>query len=167
MGDGAIAMNTINRSDLEKASADGLLQQGQVEPLLAFLKAQQLNTPQFDFTQVLYYFGGLVAIGAMPLFMNLGWERFGGWGIASICLLYAGIGLLLTNRFRDAGLFIPAGICAAFVVSLAPLAVYGLMNGMGIWPTDAEYQDYYRRIGMLWIYVELGTLLVAALMLYR
>src|SRR5690606_29794226 len=32
---------------------------------------------RFNFVHVLYYFGGLLAIGAMTLFMNLGWELFG------------------------------------------------------------------------------------------
>jgi hypothetical protein len=45
-----------------------------------------------NFTTILYYPGGLVAIGATTLFMNLGWEEFGGWGILCIALVYAGIG---------------------------------------------------------------------------
>jgi hypothetical protein len=42
--------------------------------------------------------GGLIAIGAMTLFMNLGWESFGGWGIFFISLAYAGIGFKLVGR---------------------------------------------------------------------
>jgi hypothetical protein len=37
----------------------------------------------------------------MTIFMNLGWESFGGWGIFFISLLYAGVGLKLASVFRS------------------------------------------------------------------
>ena len=37
--------------------------------------------PGFAFVNVLYYFGGLMAIGAMSLFMTLGFEAMGTWGL--------------------------------------------------------------------------------------
>ena len=33
-----------------------------------------VRAPRFSFTNTLYYFGGMVAIGAMTLFMTLGWR---------------------------------------------------------------------------------------------
>ena len=101
--------------------------------------------------------GGLIAIGAMTLFMNLGWESFGGWGIFFISLGYAGIGFKLANTFQSKGLAVPAGICATFVVALTPLALYGLQQAMGWWPDDTEYREWH------WIYLELGTLAVGAI----
>lgn len=56
------------------------------------------DTPSFRFTHILYYLGGMIAIGAMSLFMTLGWERFGGWGLFFIALAYAGAGLALTGH---------------------------------------------------------------------
>jgi hypothetical protein len=50
----------------------------------------------------------MIAIGAMTLFMNLGWESFGGIGIIFISLLYGSVGLKLTNVFKSKGLAIPA-----------------------------------------------------------
>jgi hypothetical protein len=102
--------------------------------------------------------GGLVAIGAMTLFMNLGWENFGGWGIFFISLAYAGVGFKLTENFQQKGHAIPAGICATFVVALTPLAIYGIQQAMGWWPDDSTYRDYHRYIKWHWIYLELGTL---------
>ncbi len=44
---------------------------------------------------VLYYLGGLVAIAAMTVLMNIGWTQFGGWGLVALACSYAVIGLYL------------------------------------------------------------------------
>ncbi|MDJ0719991.1 MAG: hypothetical protein QNJ04_00070 [Desulfobacterales bacterium] len=108
-----------------------------------------------------------MAIVAMTLFMNLGWERFGGWGIFAIALAYAGAGLRLTHFFQARGHAIPAGICAAFVVALTPLAIYGLLQAMGWWPDESVYREYHRYIRWHWIFLELGTLAAGAVVAYR
>ncbi len=158
---------TVSRQSLERAAQEGLLDASQVAPLHEFLSHQAGDTPRLDFTHALYYLGGLIAIGALTLFMNLGWEAFGGWGILGISLLYALAGIALTNKFRDTGRRIPAGICGAFVIALTPLAIYGFQQGMGWWPEPDVYRDYHRVIKFLWIYLELGTLCVGAIMLWR
>ncbi len=160
----------VSASGLKDAVRKGLLREEQLGPLLEHLREWDTRhgpRPKFDFTHLLYYLGGMVAIGAMSLFMNLGWEAFGGWGIVALCAAYALAGLLLTNRFRETGYLIPAGICAAFVLTLTPLAVYGFQHGMGWWPDDSTYSEFHRHIKLLWIYMELATLLVAAVLLFR
>lgn len=159
----------LNRKQLDEAVKANILESTQAEALLAFLKQQNSNTPSFDFTHVLYYFGGLIAIGAMTLFMNLGWESFGGWGIVLIGLVYSLIGLALTHHFKRYGYAVPAGICATFVTCLTPLIVYGLQHAMGWWPDDSQYQDYHRYIKWHWLYMELATLVVAIILarIYR
>lgn len=106
---------------------------------------------------MLYYLGGLIAIGAMTLFMNLGWESFGGIGIICISLIYAAIGLKMTITFDSRGYVVPAGICATFVIALTPLLIYGLQQALGFWPDDSTYQDYHRYVQWHWLYMELGT----------
>ena len=157
----------ISKVDLMNAAEKGLLGNEQVGPLYEFLGSIDNKNPKFDFTHVLYYLGGLIAIGALTLFMNLGWEEFGGWGIFFISLLYAGIGFKFTNYFRDKQLHIPAGICAAFIVALTPLAIYGFQQGMGWWPEDTPYREYHRYIKFLWIYMELGALAVGAIIVWK
>jgi len=154
------------RKQLEQAVEQKLINPDQLEPLLAFLQ-KEATTPRFDFTHLLYYFGGMLAIGALSLFMNLGWEQFGGWGIFFICLLYAGIALLLTGTFARRGHEIPAGIMSAFVIALTPLAIYGVQQGLGYWPEDYPYNEFHRLIKFLWIYMELGTLIIGALVLWK
>lgn len=55
-------------------------------------------------------------------------------------------------------------------VVLAPLAVWGLQQGLGLWPTGGAaraYRDYHSLIDWRWITLELATLAVAVAMLYR
>jgi hypothetical protein len=158
----------VDREALREAVGDGVLDEVQAERLWAFLRERNEHAPGFRFTHILYYLGGLIAIGAMSLFMTLGWERFGGWGILLIALGYgiAGIGLteFLLHRKR---LPIPAGIVAAFVVALVPLAVYGLQAAMGWWADDRAYRQYHTLVDSRWLSMEIATLLAGSAMLWR
>ena len=157
----------ITKDNLDNAVNNKILTPEQAEKLIAFLKAQPNIGPVFDFTHILYYLGGLIAIGAMTLFMNLGWEAFGGWGIFFISLAYAGVGLKLTNHFQSKSYPIPAGICATFVVALTPLAIYGLQQAFGFWPDESTYNEYHKYIKWHWIYLELGTLAVGTVVVWK
>ena len=158
----------LNGEDLRAAVEQGLLSQAQADGLWAWLGERQADRPRFGFTHILYYLGGLLAIGAMSLFMTLGWERFGGWGIFAIALGYAVVGLWLTHYFLyTRALRIPAGITAAFVVVLTPLAIYGLQVAMGWWSGEHAFREYHTRVDWSWLFLELGTLASAAILLWR
>ena len=62
------------KKNLDDAAAEQIISTEQAEALYEFLTNHCQDVPRFTFTHVLYYFGGLIAIGAMTLFMNLGWE---------------------------------------------------------------------------------------------
>lgn len=157
----------ISKQMLSNAADEGILSNDQADALYRYLSSRPDTGPSFSFTNILYYFGGLVAIGAMTLFMTLGWEEFGGWGILSISIAYAVIGILLTERFQRTGHSIPAGICATFVVAITPLAIYGLQQGMGWWPDDTAYREYHRYIKWHWIFLEFGTLVAGVIMAWK
>ena len=157
----------VTKKQLDAAARENIISFQQAEVLYQFLATQPSANPKFTFTHVLYYLGGFIAIGAMTLFMNLGWESFGGAGILSISMLYAAVGLILTNRFSARGLIIPAGICATFVVCLTPLAIYGLQQWLGVWPDSNTYREYHRAVTWHWLYMELGTLAVGVIIAWR
>ncbi|MFQ5757106.1 MAG: DUF2157 domain-containing protein [Acidiferrobacterales bacterium] len=157
----------ITKKHLSVAAEKHILTKEQADALLHFLKSQPGVGPSFDLTHVLYYLGGLIAIGAMTLFMTLGWESFGGWGIFFISLAYAGAGLKLTDVFRKKGYGIASGICATFVVALTPLAIYGLQQALGWWPGDTVYREYHMYIKWNWLFMELGTLAVGVIIAWR
>ncbi|MBI1285555.1 MAG: hypothetical protein GC183_14680 [Thiobacillus sp.] len=64
----------MNRGLLEEASENGLLDEQQAVQRWTFLSERGEDTPSFRFTHVLYYLGGLFAIGAVSPLMTLGWE---------------------------------------------------------------------------------------------
>ena len=157
----------ITRKNLDGAVSERIITAEQAAKLHDYLEGLPSTGPTFNFTNVLYYLGGLIAIGAMTLFMNLGWESFGGWGIFFISLAYAGLGLKLTGKFQENDYAIPAGICATFVVALTPLAIYGLQQALGLWPDESAYREYHKYIKWHWIYMELGTLAVGLFVAWR
>ncbi|MET1256456.1 DUF2157 domain-containing protein [Aliikangiella maris] len=157
----------VSKKQLLEAADNNIISHQQALSLYQYLVVQSKDVPGFTFTHVLYYLGGLIAIGAMTLFMNLGWESFGGAGIILISGCYAVIGLSVTNLFAKKNLIIPAGICATFVVCLTPLAIYGFQQWLGFWPDDSTYRDYHRYIKLNWLYMEFGTLAVGVIIAWK
>jgi len=164
----------ITRSMIEEATAAGVLDEQRARALWDFLVQREQETPSFKPAHILYYLGGLIAIGAMTLFMTLGWERLGGGGLVLISLVYCAAAVVLTEFFlARAHLAIPAGITAALAVVMVPLAVYGAQHWFGYWPSDGPkawaYRDYHTHIDWRWLMMELATLAagVAALWRYR
>lgn len=158
----------LTRDHLDRAAERGVITPEQVAPLWAFLAESTADVPSFRFGHILYYVGGLIAIGAMTLFLNLGWERFGGFGLFAIALAYAAAALALVEFFlRRKQLRIPAGIMGAFVVALTPLAIYGLQLALGYWPNGEAYRDFHIWIDWRWLLMELATLAVGAILLWR
>lgn len=160
----------VSRRDLEAAAEAGLVEPARTEALWAFLEGRdgQGHRPQFRAAHILYYLGGLIAIGAMTLFMTLGWQRFGGAGIAAISCVYA-VGALGAADWllRRQGQPIPAGLLAALAVALVPLAVYGVQVAAGWWPDGLAAREYYRRVDGRWLMMELATLAAGAAVLWR
>jgi len=165
----------LGQRDLERAAAAGLLRAEQTTPLWHFLCAQAHaavdDRPRFSFTHVLYYLGGMLAIGAMSLFMTLGWSRFGGWGVFLIALLYIGAAWTLALRFESQKLPIPMGIMATLIVVLVPLATWAVQQALGFWPgvdgVKGSYRAYHYLIDGRWLTLELATLATGAALLYR
>ncbi len=162
----------ITRAQLDEAAGRGLIQAEQGAALWQFLTERAQETPTFKAAHILYYLGGMVAIGAMTLFMTLGWQRFGSTGLLVIALGYAGIMLVLTEFLLGRRqLAVPAGITATLAVVMTPLAVYGAQHAWGYWPADATtdwaYRDFHTRIDWRWLVMELATLAAGAVALWR
>lgn len=126
------------------------------------------DEPRFSFVHVLYYLGGMIAIGAMSLFMTLGWNALGGWGGFFTALCYGGLALALTHWFfQRKQLAIPAGIMATLAVVMVPLAIFGAQMALGYWDDAKSYRDFHVFIDWRWIMMELGTLGAGAVLLWR
>ncbi|MBY5920780.1 DUF2157 domain-containing protein [Ferrimonas balearica] len=153
-------------SQLKAGVSAGIISQQQAEALQALWQPEPGRGPaRFDLTHLLYYLGALLAIGAMTVFMELGWERFGGFGVMGLALFYGLLGLVLQLALERRQLWLPAGLALVFVVCLTPLVLYGFQQGMGWWPEQQPYPGLYRRVEAHWVSLELATLLAAMLAL--
>ena len=117
-------MIRIARADLDGAVRAGIVSAEQADRLAAYLGGATAGheQPRFSFVHVLYYLGGMIAIGAMSLFMTLGWNALGGWGGCVTAILYGVLALLLSHWFLEQKqLYIPAGIMATLAVVMVPL----------------------------------------------
>jgi hypothetical protein len=86
----------VSRSEFDRA-ASGVVSPGQAEALWGALLEGANGRPRFDLPNVAYYFGALEVVSAMGWFISDAWERFGGWGIFSIALDYAGVFVVASN----------------------------------------------------------------------
>ena len=165
-------MAVIRRSDLDGAIAEGILTATQADDLAAHFARAALHAPpdapRFTFVHVLYYLGGMIAIGAMSLFMTLGWNSLGGWGGFVCAAFYGMLALALAHWFLERKqLEIPAGIMATLTVVMVPLAIFAAQMALGFWGDDKPYRDFHVYIDWRWIIMELGTLAIGAVLLWR
>jgi hypothetical protein len=163
-------MTGITRTELGGAVRAGIVSAEQADKLAAYLGAAVATAeqPRFTFVHVLYYLGGMIAIGAMTLFMTLGWNALGGWGGCLTAILYGVLALLLAHWFLEQKkLYIPAGIMATLAVVMVPLAIFGAQMALGYWPENKPYRDFHVFIDWRWVLMELGTLAIGAILLWR
>jgi len=163
-------MTSISRAQLDGAVRAGIVSAEQAEKLAAFFGAAAVDQEEarFTFVHVLYYLGGLVAIGAMSLFMTLGWNALGGWGGCITAILYGVLALLLSHWFLESKkLYIPAGIMATLAVVMVPLAIFAAQMALGYWGENKPYRDFHVFIDWRWVLMELGTLAIGAILLWR
>lgn len=166
---------TVKREDLQAAADAGVLNPQEIEGLLAFLSQRHAQAPRqhgarFSGTHVLYYLGGMLAIGAASLFTNLAVEALGMSALLVLSVLYALAATGIAAQLEKHGFGIPAGIFATLAIVLVPLAVYALQHVLGFWADGAHaghYRDYHRYIDWRWILMELATLVAGALLLWR
>lgn len=166
----------LTREDLTRAAAAGILEGAQADALWTFLGGRALTLPEqarFSFGHTLYYFGGLLAIGAMSLFMTLSWDALGPWGICALALLYGVACWAMAEMLRRRGFIIPAGLLAALAVFLVPLATWSAQHAMGLWTdvpgavSGARFSQYHQWVDGRWLTLEVATLIAAALALWR
>ncbi|HTO47884.1 MAG TPA: DUF2157 domain-containing protein [Burkholderiales bacterium] len=157
----------MRRTELQAAVGAGILSAAQADRLAEFFATAAATTPRFSFVHVLYYLGGMIAIGAMTLFMTLGWSSLGGSGGLFIAVCYCVLFLALTHWLLERKLEIPAGIVATLAVVMVPLAIFFAQMALGYWGEDKPYRHYHQYIDGRWIMMELGTLAAGAVLLWR
>jgi hypothetical protein len=127
--------------------------------------------PGLNFVTIAYYFGGFLILLAYTVFLGLQWESLAAVGQAAILAVTIGglwgVGGLLRRRgFPEGG-----GLLVFAGTGIVPLLVYTIQQWTGLWPEEASradaYEDFYRRIAPAWIAMEVVSIAVACLVLWR
>ncbi len=159
----------ISRDDLQRAASEAALPAEQIELLWQALLRRPVQRPRPDLPHVAYYFGALLVIGAMTVFMGLAWATFGDASVLLIALGYALAFVLLGRRlWRQPDLRVPGGLLITAAVCTTPLAIYSLCRLIGLWPhgDPGAYRDYYVWVHGSWLALEIGTILAGLIALW-
>jgi hypothetical protein len=162
--------------DLRGAANAGVIGAADLERLLAFLSklpsaaSSEASPPaRFDAAHLLWYAGALIVIGAMGLFSTLAFSQMGGQALTACAVIYA-IGFTAAGHYlwHRKNLRVPGGLLIAVAVSMAPLAVYGIQDQLGLWGKFGKpgtVHDFYVWIKGSWIFMEIATIAAGALAL--
>lgn len=161
---------SLSQERLQSAAASGIIDEAQANALWHFLAAPDSahEAASFKMAHLLYYFGGLIAIGAISVFITSTWSSFGAW---PMLLLGVGVGLLayaLTRRFVEVDRQpVAAGTMAALLIAAIPLVTFAVQHLGGHWEGDRDYRDYHQWIDWRWLMLEFATLAGGAIVLWR
>ncbi len=160
---------TLTKDDLHALHSAGIIDAAKLLEIAAFLGSRdtRAQTPRFDLTHVLWYVGALIIIGAMGLFTNDAFNRMGGWALTGCGLAYAVVaGLAGHYLWTKKQLRIPGGLLIAVAVSMVPMIIFGMQDALDLWRyaqgDPGQYKNFYPYIHGSWIYMEIATVVVAA-----
>lgn len=154
--------------DLARAVQAGILQPGQDQALLAFLRQRPAQRGSFQLAHVAFYFGAMLIMAAMGWLLTEAWMRIGDWALLLIASLYILLLTLFAVNLQRRVQPVAAGVLAAVAVSIVPLAVFAIERLAGWWPMDdaqANYHQYYTYVQGGWLAMEAATVLAGLLML--
>jgi len=158
----------IDAKDLARAVQAGILQPGQDQALLGFLRQQPAARGSFHLSHVAFYFGALLIMGAMGWLLTEAWMRIGDWALLGTALLYIALLTTFALSLQRRQQPIAAGVLAAVAVSIVPLAVFAIERLAGWWPLDdrqTDYHQYYTYVQGGWLVMEAATVVAGLLML--
>ena len=161
-------MDRFDAKDLARAVSAGILQPGQDQALLDFLRRQPQAGGSFQLAHVAFYFGALLIMGAMGWLLTEAWMTLGDGALLAIAMAYIGGITLFALSMQRRGQPIAAGVLGAVAVSIVPLAVFAIERLAGWWPLDdaqGDYHHYYTYVQGGWLAMEAATVLAGLLML--
>jgi hypothetical protein len=167
-------MMRFSEEDLRAAVAEGALEGERLDRLLAFLRARApaaaasvpaVAPPRFDLAHLLWYAGALIVITSMGMFSTLAFSAMGGKALAATAAIYAvAFACAGHHLWHRTKLPIPGGLLIAVAVSMAPLAVYGIQDALGLWGTQGRpgaVRDFYIWIKGSWVFMEIAAIAAA------
>jgi len=166
--------------DLRAAVSAGALEADRLGRLMEFLATRQTSpvpavagsaapAPRFDLAHLLWYAGALIVISAMGLFSTLAFSKMGGQALTVTAVVYAIIFTVAGHHLWHArNLRIPGGLLIAIAVSMAPLAVFGIQDSLGLWGRFGDpgtVHDFYVWIKGSWVFMEVAAIVAGVIAL--
>ena len=117
--------------------------------------------------QVFVGLGVLLVIGAHAWWSTQGYEAMGIGIVLALTLLWQ-LGFLAAAEWaRRAGHALLEAGFATIVAFYTPLTIYSIERLLGAGFDDNQFNDFYPWISGGWVFMEIGSILVAAALLYR
>ena len=157
----------ITQAQLEKAVKLNILSQEQLSKITAYCKKETKNIYSNRLINMLYFFGGCIAIGAMFFFLDATLSLFDHWQFVSIIFLYLLAGIGIAHIFSTLNMDTPASFIFVFVILITPIAVYSLCSTLGYWELPQKYTDnLFILKGIHSHELELAMLMIAGVLYY-
>ena len=117
----------------------------------------------------LMYLGGVIALTAVSVLVGEGWRSggplLGAFGASIVMIALFGVAELLHRREWK----VPAGLAATVAIGLVPLVVFAFTQALGHKSRTGfgEYHDFYPWISSQWTLMEIATIAITGIALYR
>jgi hypothetical protein len=166
-------------ADLEQWVEKGLIAPNQARKIRKYVEAigpvaeqAQIGPEQrkgLNLVTIAYYFGGFLILLAYTIFAGLQWDSLDYAAQSGVSLFTIGMLWTIGHFLRRAGFLQAGGLLIFAGTGIVPLLVYTLERMTGIW-SEAQsyaYRDFYRDIAPVWVYMEIASILVATVILWR
>nr|NLU58491.1 DUF2157 domain-containing protein [Pseudomonas sp. BIGb0427] len=158
----------FDAKDLARAVSAGVLNPGQDQALLEFLKRQPQSQASFQLTHVAFYFGALLIMAAMGWLLSEAWMRVGDSALLLVSLIYIGVLTLGALLMQRRGQVIPCWrTCCGGGEHRTAGSVCGAATQrfLATGQRPGNYHNYYTYVQDGWLLMEAATILAGLLML--
>jgi len=138
-------------------------------PVAEQAKAGPEQRKGLNFVSLAYYFGGFMILLAYTIFMGLQWESLEFTGQIAISLFTIVVLWAIGYFLQRSGFRIAGGLLIFAGTGIVPLFVFTVQRALGIWPDDQTYayMEFYRIVAQTWILLELISIGVAVIVIWR
>jgi hypothetical protein len=166
-------------ADLEQWVEKGLITPEQLTNIRSHIEAAGSVAEQvqagperrkgLNFVSLAYYFGGFMILLAYTIFMGLQWESLEFTGQIAISLFTIVVLWAIGYFLQRSGFRIAGGLLIFAGTGIVPLFVFTVQRALGIWPDDQTYayMEFYRIVAQTWILLELISIGVAVIVIWR
>lgn len=150
----------ITRNDLDELVESDIVDPATARRIQDWLDRRPEPAPsRFDFAHAAYYLGAVVILFAMGRFALESWQRYGGWSVAGVAVLYAGIFVTLGESLWRRGWRTPGGLLLTAAVGMTPLFGFGVLAALGVWPgpETASSESYWAAVNGHRLSLQLAT----------